>query len=588
MGAPPQAFVGGSLIQQVTTDKAMYAPGTPVQITVDLKNTTSAAYTGDITLTFFHLAATVAPELSQRVESVNPGAEQTLTFTWNPPAADFTGYRVEARALSGQTTRDMAATAVDVSSDWSRFPRYGFISRFDAGLDTAAVIAKLKDYHINGLQFYDWQWEHHRPYSPEQEWPDIANRPISRETVAKFIDDAHQADMVAMNYNLAFGGFQNYWNDGSGAKPEWGLFKTKSNNGDPQFQDFHPLPETWATQKLFLFNPGNPDWQQFLFDQERQVFENFAFDGWHIDTLGKRGGVFNANGELVSLANSYADFTNNAKTALNKRMVFNTVGTYGQEQIAKDAEVDFIYSELWENDGAATYDDINHVVEQARKHSDKAVVLPAYMNKAYAQETPGGQTRHFNESGVRYANATIFAAGASHLELGDDEGMLSSEYFPAQPLVMSDSLKAAMHDSYDFLVAYQNLLRDGVTGASNTVTIENVETSERGMPRTVWAMTKAKPGYTIAHLINFTTLKLNHWRDNYANYPAPTPLTDLKVKLYVAEPPRAEAKLWYATPDADHGRAHSLTYTNGSDADGSYITFTLPRLEYWDMVWLEQ
>ena len=52
-------------------------------------------------------------------------------------------------------------------------------------------------------------------------------------------------------------------------------------------------------------------------------------------------------------------------------------------------------------------------------------------------------------------------------------------------------------------------------------------------------------------------------------------------------PPRTGARLWYATPDANHGAATALAYTSGTDTQGAFIQFTLPRLQYWDMLWLE-
>ena len=42
------------------------------------------------------------------------------------------------------------------------------------------------------------------------------------------------------------------------------------------------------------------------------------------------------------------------------------------------------------------------------------------------------QTNYFNPPSVLLADATIFAAGAGHIELGDGSRMLSSEYFPAE------------------------------------------------------------------------------------------------------------------------------------------------------------
>lgn len=51
-----------------------------------------------------------------------------------------------------------AFTAIDVSSAWTRFPRYGYVWDFTPGVDAQAKIETLCRFHINGLQFYDWQY----------------------------------------------------------------------------------------------------------------------------------------------------------------------------------------------------------------------------------------------------------------------------------------------------------------------------------------------------------------------------------------------------------------------------------------------
>jgi dextranase len=591
--APPDTgaeMATGGLIDAVRTDKARYDPGVAVSIAVELNNRSGNAYDGQIAVSFYHLGAEAAGTQTQPVAALAAGATSTLTFTWTPPSTDFMGYRVEVQALdsAGEAVLDTNATAVDISSDWTKFPRYGFVSHFDAAVDAADVMARLNTYHINAIQFYDWQWQHHRPYSPDETWPDIANRPVDRATVTALINEAHRYDMVAMSYNLAYGAYDNYWQDGSGVAIEWGLFNSSQGNYTPGQQDFHPLPAGWATSKLYLMNPADAEWQQYIFDQMQLVFDNFAFDGWHIDTLGKRNPAWSTDGQMVNMLDAFVDFTNNAKAALQKRLVFNTISGYGQDQIAESADVDVIYSEVWENGGIETYKDIADLVAQARAKTDKAMVIPAYMNKAYAQETPAGTTRFFNEHSVRLADAAIFAAGATHLELGDGDGMLSSEYFPSQPLVMSDTLKAAIHDYYDFLVAYENLLLDGVAEAENLVVLEGAPSSTNGKQGTIWTLVRSRPGYTILHLINLSGLRVSFWRDDGAVYPEPPTLSDLGIKVYTSDTLGEGARLWQATPDRGDGKAHELAYTTGSDDQGAFITFSLPSLQYWDLIWLEQ
>ena len=197
-----------------------------------------------------------------------------------PPSADYRGYLIEvwARRADG-TIVENDSVAVDVSSNWTKFPRYGYVSEYGSGIDASNAMWRMKNYHINAVQYYDWQWQHHRPYNTNTGWKEMANRDVLRSTVTSLIGNGHNFNMLAMNYNLLSGGFDNYWSDGSGVQLGWGLFKN-DHATTPADQDDHPLPSGWATQKLYQFNPANPDWQNYLFNEEKKVFANFAFDGF--------------------------------------------------------------------------------------------------------------------------------------------------------------------------------------------------------------------------------------------------------------------------------------------------------------------
>lgn len=96
--------------------------------------------------------------------------DETLSrpqWTWTPPKDDYRGYLVElyTKKESGEPTV-LATTAVDVSSDWGRFPRYGFVSDYDKSKTKDVIereMAFLNRCHVNGIQFYDWQYKQHSP-----------------------------------------------------------------------------------------------------------------------------------------------------------------------------------------------------------------------------------------------------------------------------------------------------------------------------------------------------------------------------------------------------------------------------------------
>jgi dextranase len=574
------------VITHVSSDRGAYAPGADVALTIALHNGGSASFAGTVTLSFSHLGTSAAPDTAQAV-TLAPGADSSYVFDWSPPATDFTGYLVGVAVRdAGNALVASDATAVDVSSDWTKFPRYGFVSNYGAGVDAAGEMQQLADRHINAVQFYDWQWKHHVPYSPAASWPDIANRPTDRGTVNALIADAHDHGMLAMNYNLAAGAYNDYQTDGSGVQLAWGLFTDNLGNYTESRQFGHPLPSSWATTKLDLFNPANPAWQSYICNRERDVFANFAFDGWHIDSLGNLGRAYDANGKLVLLDQTFTGFVNYEKACLGTRVVFNSVGTYGQDAIAANGHVDVVYSELWDDPGTRYYGDLQKVVARVRAKTTKALVVAGYVNHDAAQKVPDGSTRPFDEASVRLADAALFALGATHIELGDGGAMLSSEYFPNQKLVMSDTLRAAVDDLYNFQVGYENLLRDGATPAKNRVEIHNgAAVSPSAALGRVWAIPTQQPGRVIVNLVNLVGAKQKFWRDVNAVQPIPKTLTNLTLKLYHSLPGTPHLRV--ASPDTSHGAAVELPYTAGHDARGNYVQFTLPSLQYWDLVWLD-
>jgi dextranase len=554
----------GKWLNQLTTDKAAYDPGEVVRFTLSL---TEAVQDGSLLVRYMHL-----DQLIEEKEYEINGTNE-ITWEWTPDQDDFKGYMVEVYVKKGKAVIDHENIAVDVSSDWSKFPRYGYLADFYKmdQREQKKIIDKLNRFHINGLQFYDWQYKHERPLKIEngevaKNWVDIANREVSKETVENYISLAHEKNMKAMNYNLLFGAYENY--EEEGVKKEWGLFK------DPllQNQDKHPLPDSWASD-IYLMDPSNEAWQDFIINAEKEVFEHLSFDGWHVDQLGDRGPLWNGKGERIDLSTTYVPFLQKAKEELQVDLVMNAVSQYAQGYIAAQAPVNFLYTEVW--DAHKTYSSLKDIIDQNTKFSKgKNTVLAAYMN--YDLSNSIGQ---FNTPGVLLTNAVIFAAGGAHLELG--ENMLSKEYFPHKNLIIPDELHEQLVNYYDFLVAYQNLLRDGAEEITKEITLDgDITVSKRAELGSIWSFAKKKDNKEIIHLINLTDATSLEWRDNEGSQPEPTVKKDLNVTF---DTNGKVEKVWLATPDAYNGSVMELDYNQ----KGGHVTFTLPSLKYWDMVVIE-
>ncbi|KAA5430056.1 glycoside hydrolase family 66 protein, partial [Bacteroides cellulosilyticus] len=250
---------------------------------------------------------------------------------------------------------------------------------------------------------------------------------------------------------------------------------------------------------------------------------------------------------------------------------------YGASQIAGTGKVDFLYNEVWGDE--ADFTDLYTILKANHQYGNQALktVFAAYMN----YEKGSGE---FNMPGILLTDAVMFALGGSHLELGGDH-MLCSEYFPNTRLQMSDALKTAVVRYYDFMTAYQNLLRDG--GEEEKLTLVCTDAS-KNLNLNTWPPQKSAitsfarrvNGKQVVHLLNFLSANSLSWRDLNGTMPEPRLVTKVPLKLNVAG---KVSKVWVATPDAHAGASQELAF---EQKDGA-ITFTLPSLKYWSMIVIE-
>ena len=560
----------------------MYDPGTGVTIYVDLANSTATSFNnGSVVVRISHLGDIVVDLPAQTVSNLGSGQSTTKIFSWTPPATDFRGYLIEVtlKDLLDQVI-DRGASAIDVSSDWRRFPRYGYVSRFDAGLDTGNIVWQRKNYHSNGLQYYDVGWKHHIPAPPSawSTWPDVANRTNSRTTVTGFRSAAQSYNIKSLIYDDWGAAYDDCYTDGSGVTLSMGRFTATPASAGNQYT--WPMPGGWATSQFRLMNNRDTGWQNYMYGRIQDAKTDLGFDGWHMDSLITNWEAYDYGGSSFNVYEYNPEFINNARAYWDSGtpLIQNLINGNGLDWM-KSADVDFIYAELWSN--YPNYNDLKRFFDESRSYTSKAVVYAAYLNYDKA-------SGYFNEPGVRLANAAMFACGASHIELGDGDQMLSNEYFPNQDLQMTDSLRSTMRTSYDFLTGYENLLRDGTVSADGSVsaTISGVTTSTDGSAGTVWVIPKKRPGCNIIHLVNLLNNTSDSWGDANGTCPAPPTETNLPVKMYYSGT-IAGGRLFCATPDSDFGTAAELSFTVGSDGGGNYINYTVPKLQYWDMIWLE-
>lgn len=577
-------------VQTVYTDASRHLPGEQAVITVICINDSGNGYLGSLSLNITHHGHSVRTD-SQAI-SINASQDVTKTFTWTVNDADFQGYMVEAWLDNGSC----AVTAIDVSSDWKRYPRYGYITEFysstAAGRNTEMMDELSRDYHISSLQYYDWMWRHEnvikRNYvgniiSP---WLDWRGASISFDVLQDSIVKANERAMAPMPYFQIYMGLDNYQAI-SGVSDQWGLYSDMAHT-DQYKHD--------AGVNMWLFDPGNANWQNHLFGQYEDALVTMDWAGIHLDQLGNIGGgaYYDYWGDPINLKAALSDMLDNSKDQLDTletiypeiagrdALIFNIVdggvGYWGVDKVL-DSKVDVIYSELWNNE---TYGGVSDFVKYAKANADsKAVVLAAYINR---NDDTGG---YFDDDSVLLADAAFFASGAFHLELGDGEYMLGNEFFPNRDKLIGADLRVRLKDYYNFITAYESLLFDTDLrfgdGGLQWMSTEGYNLSGNGSGNTLWFLNRATENFEIFHLINLLGND-DQWR-NVAN--SPTVLQNIPVKLRLG-PDADITGVYVASPDLNGGIMQSVPYVLGSDAQGNFVSITVDRLEYWDMIYVER
>lgn len=566
----PITYGDGYMEVYLSTDKAAYIPGEEVKIKLN------KMVEGNATVRYRHL--------NQVIEETPLTSNE---WSWNPPTDDYKGYMVDIYTIENGVEVIKGSIAIDVSSDPKMFPRNGFLSEYGKMSESEInkVMDNLNRYHINYVQYQDWHYKHHMPLAgsvsaPMEVWKDIINRDCYRTTVDGYIKAGHERNMKSLFYNLAYGALSDAEEDG--VSEEWYMFKD-DNHGTI---DTHILGSPFKSS-IYLTNPGNDDWIDYIGQKTSDVYDVYDFDGYQIDQLGGRGTLYDYRGDVIDYESGFTKFIKAMKNKEpEKRLVMNAVGGFGGQEIADSESTDFFYVEVWDKPTDRGFEVISNTItgqDNLNKNGGRKTILAAYMNYDFGKI---GRS-YFNTPGVLMANAAIHAWGGAHLELG--EHMLCNEYFPNSNLTMNGELKKSMITFYDFITAYENLLRDGgnawtgVDAVSLTGEINfNQWPPQKGNVATVGK--NLDDGKTsVVHLLNYTNAIHLDWCDTNADQQEQDLIENKEIELSIDGRSGTIKSVWCASPDFDFGVARTLEFTQNSDK----IKLTLPALKYWTMIVVE-
>ena len=152
---------------------------------------------------------------------------------------------------------------------------------------------------------------------------------------------------------------------------------------------------------------------------------------------------------------------------------------------------------------------------------------------------------------------------------------------------MSDKLKKDMRSYYDFLTAYENILLDKneEIDKEEAVRVENYKTSDTAEADSIWASARKNDKYEMINLINLLGVESTNWRDDDGECKKPKEAVKMKIKYYTDTDVK---KVNLASPDIDNGKSTELSFKKGSDSKGKYIEISVPKLEYWDVLYFEK
>lgn len=707
------AYSVSTYINKVYVDKSRYNPNDNVTISVDMTNNGGSSWSGTLYMVITHNETQVY--ITNQSVTLNNGQNTVKTFLWTAPITDFQGYTVKAYTSSG----DYKTGAIDVSSNWTKYPRYGYIPNFDNTITQSAATNQInalsQDYNINAFQFYDWMWRHEVPIkrtdgiNVDASWTDLFNRNITWSTVQNYVNAIHNKNAKAMAYMMSYAAREGYTD--YGIDPSWGIFEDTSHQSQ--------LNVNFNNGKyLWLFAPTDTSWQNYISNAYKDAINTGGFDGIQMDQMGQRDNIYDYNGGSYNLGNSFSSLVNACKSKLlannasksylDFNIVDGTVNGWALDDVSKNANTDFNFSEIWWKSN--NYNDMRNYIEQLKNNSNKkATVIAAYMNynenlgpkleaenavysgvdfatnhtgysgtgflqnfaqigdyvqftvsaseamtyplvfqygdnldnatrTIYVDGNKVGQVQfhpqgtwdkfvydayintyltagnhtikisydsgdtgainfdsmslgEFDENSIRLADAAFEASGATHIELGaglDNVIMLPHEYYPNTSKVMTGSLKSAMMGNSKFITAYENLLFDPTINygdqGNQYININGQAISGSGTSGTIWHMTRMTTDYDILHLINLTNETDSQWR-NSTN--TPTAKSNLSVKYYLASNANISG-VYIASPDSNEGTSQQLSYTTGTDSTGYYVSFTVPSLTYWDMIYIKR
>lgn len=486
----------GVSVTAMNTDKSIYKPGSNVKLNMHLRNTNNYSFGGKYKVTISNPLASsnsgygFYTVVKTGDYSMNSKGSLDVDATWAANKEDYRGY-VATIELYDAGNRIVArkTTGIDVSSDWTKFPRYASLTNFSDNSQTSADnvtanVSTLNKYHINAAMYYDAYYRPQNPF-PSTKFKTWVGDEINTDLIKKSINLQHQYGQSALLYNMINAttgnssdsdtnmsdtdlfGTKTKADGTSMVNSRMGIFRTSdrvntSDQGDGKANTYDLKGDQQTFNMLGSFNdrddvdhkvqsyynPFSKDWQKYIGNIMNSALNKLGFDGWQGDTIGDQEKVVSyenrgTNKDSFNVSTGYGTFANAMKDGAlkGKKFGINTVGGQGQKSM-DSSKADFQYSEMWPwdwddntatgniNSAHDTYAALARVVDNTMQADKQSLIVPAYMYRQWSKSGDSTISKTFNDNSILLKDASIFAAGGDSMEMSDNGHQLYTEYYP--------------------------------------------------------------------------------------------------------------------------------------------------------------
>ncbi|MXV43583.1 dextranase [Saccharibacter sp. 17.LH.SD] len=613
--------LSGALIQSINTDLSHYSGGEQLRLIVTISNLTGKPFTGTITGTVTGRGVQVGEPVSVSVSDLAIGTTKKTELRFPSTDTNWQGYFVDLTATDQNGHQlDQEAGAFDISSDWQTYPRQCWIvgtytqwGKFVPYMFNTPQedVKGLNAYKCNNLQFYNMIYRWHQPWVEGKSWVNGDGETINVNLIKEHIEAAKSFHMGTLMYMPMYSAnyriVPNFTQDGSGAQLSWGMFTSACGSKCTMDDLFKFVVNKKDKPYISYMNPNNPAWQRYWGQQTELMRQHLGFDGMFVDTYGTIDRpLWDWSGNRVIMDKAYSSFLKEVQKYMNGPIVVNPASTYNEQDLVQSGHEAYHFTERWNNTSdISTFGDFLTRARQIwgwadRKPNNIGLDWDMGLNiDRQGSQDCNTESCTFNTPGVLYQEAAILATGAHHAwivdgqqQAGNGARFIGNIDYPigTMPTPKPDMVQRE-YDYQNFGVAYEKLLRLNIH--ASTVSAPSILSGAAGSTTAavgkVWLFQNHRSGFDILHVLNYQQMSAASFQDvddDAANAAAPIRTGPLQLKMYVTTG-GSVGNLYTASPDINHGAPITLPYAKGQDSSGSYITFTLPSLKFWDMVWLE-